>query len=222
MDAGGTLTGGTGNGAVEDELLVRAMTAMRYDAFNAGQGELRAGPLALRQLAQSAAPPLISSTSKAPAGQPGGAAQPTPKPYVIREVSGVRVGLVGVTSPDPAGSAGDASPAEALRSLLPEVRRQADIVVALADLEPDEVKALAAAGLDLDAILGARSVSIREATREGRAIVASAGPDGQYVGRLTLTVDDKGRIASYQGEAVPLDDRVSSDPDISRLRAQYQ
>ena len=218
VDTGGTLVGGDGTGAQGDELLVRAMAAMGYDALNAGQGELKAGSLALRQLADPKAPALIasaSSGSRGTAGQTAGGGQVAPKAYLIREVSGVRVGVVGVTSPGPA-------PAEALAALLPEVRRQADVVVALADLEPDEVKALAAAGLDLDVILGARSVAIRDASRDGRAIVASAGPDGQYVGRLTLAVDAQGKVASFQGETVPLDDSVSADPDLARLRTQYR
>ena len=223
VDTGGTLVGGdSGKDAGADELQVRAMAEMRYDALNAGPGELGAGPLARGRLAAASAPALVASNVSAGSEEHGTRLS---RPYVVREVSGVRLGLVGVASVAPAGggpvNASLRPPADALRALLPEVRRQADVIVGLADLEPAEVGALAAAGLDLQVVLGGRDVDPREAGRVGDTIVAAAGSDGRYVGRLTLQIDGGGRIISYEGEHRALDGSVPEDLDLLALRGRY-
>jgi 2',3'-cyclic-nucleotide 2'-phosphodiesterase (5'-nucleotidase family) len=212
VDSGGTLVPATSDGGAGiDEQLVQAMGEMGYAALNAGPGELRASPEALRRLAEQGTPALVSanghlaSSSAAPT-TPGGLV----RPYVVREVGGVRVGIVGVTSQDSSGEqAGVVAPArDALSGVLPEIRRQADVIVALADLPPGDVEALAAAGLDVQVILGSRGGVSREATRVGQTIVAAAAGDGRSVGRLVLQIDPRGQVVSYEGGQRYLDASV--------------
>lgn len=221
VDTGSALFGSAdGAGASADRYLARALALMGYDVLNVGAGEARAGPLAAAELAAPGAPALVASAGPA-ASSPLALA----KPYVVRETGGVRVGFVGVASPEgPAGEAGAPLPAttlEALARVLPEVRRQADVVVALADLEPDQAAALAGAGLDLDVVLGGRSLASRPAERMGRAIVATAG-GADYVGRLTLRIDAGGKVVSFDGEQVFLDENLPERPDLLALREQYR
>jgi 2',3'-cyclic-nucleotide 2'-phosphodiesterase (5'-nucleotidase family) len=147
------------------------------------------------------------------------------KPYVIREVGGRRVALVGVTGGG-AGSYGAVkpatAPADALRAILPEVRSKADVVVVLADLEAPDASALADGGLGMDVLLGARSVSRRAPTRIGGTIVANAGGLGRFVDKLTLTFGPDGQIASFDQTEVAVDDSVSDDPGIRQLQADYK
>jgi 2',3'-cyclic-nucleotide 2'-phosphodiesterase (5'-nucleotidase family) len=217
VDTGGTLIGGADASSQRtDELIVRALAAMRYDALNAGFGELRAGPLALRRLAEPSAPALISSNGRMASVGAG----------LICEVGGVCVGLVGVTSPNASGGTADVAdltPAvEALRAVLPGMRNQADLVVALADLEPAEVQELAAAGLDLQVVLGGRVLQCQALTRVGQTVVVAVGGDGRYVGKLALEIDTRGRIVSAENQIEVLGPDTPDDPDVAALYDQYR
>ena len=228
VDTGGTLLGTADPvDASMDRILGRALASMKYDVLNVGAGEARAGPLAAEQLAGPGAPALVASADP---GTSGSAAAGSPlalaKPYVIREAAGVRVAFVGVTSPElaPASVSPGLSAAtvEALRKLLPEVRRQADIVVALADLEPNQAEALASAGLDLDVVLGRRSIASRPAAQSGRTVFASAGGHGDYVDLLTLEVDTKGKVTSFVADDSFLEGTIADDPAMLALIEQYR
>ncbi|MHB0875166.1 MAG: bifunctional UDP-sugar hydrolase/5'-nucleotidase [Anaerolineae bacterium] len=202
---------------------MRALTAMGYGVLNAGSGELGSDWGVLRGLADGRAPVLVSSNGRpASVGQGSAESQAeAPEPYVIREVGGVRVGIVGVTSPNEASDASgaaDITPAvSALRALLPEVRKQADVVVALADLEPAEVQELATAGLDLDVVLGSRVLQSQELAWVGQTAVVAVGGAGRYVGRLTLQVDSQGQVVSAEHDLKILAQSVADDPEMVTL-----
>jgi 2',3'-cyclic-nucleotide 2'-phosphodiesterase (5'-nucleotidase family) len=225
VDTGGTLVDGSGEGPKRNQLLVRAMSEMGYDVLNVGGSEVLAGPTALEQLAVLPRPQLVGGPAAAHPGTTEGE-NPTSKPYLVLERSGLRIGFVGVRSPDTsAGSSGDgslASLADAVRPMLSEVKGQADVIVVLADLDLSEVQALAGAGLDPQVVLGGRSAAPRPATREGSTIVASAGAAGENVGTLTLQVLDGGQVVAFRGETTPLDGSITADAEMTRLRDQYR
>ena len=229
VDTGGTLTGEAGaSGQRTDEQIARALAAMGYDALNAGSTELRSGSIAWQRLAEASAPDLVSSNGRlASAGDgPGDSGTAVPAPYLIREVAGVRVGIVGVTSPSTSGDASRMAnltpPVEALRALLPEVRQHADVIVALADLEPAEIQELAAAGLDLQVVLGGRVLQCQSLTWVGQTAVVAVGGDGRYVGRLTLQVNSQGRVVSAENEIEVLTQNIEDDPSMVALLAEYE
>jgi 2',3'-cyclic-nucleotide 2'-phosphodiesterase (5'-nucleotidase family) len=194
---------------------------LRYDALNAGTSELLAGPTALRELA-AGAPALISANAAiAAADAPSGLV----KPYVIKEVAGRRIALVGVTDGG-VGAYGNVTPtrtpADALRALLPEVRAKADLIVVLADVNVSSVRALADEHLDIDVLLGARASVSREPTLIGSTVVANAGGLSRYVDRLTLEIASDGRISSFDYQEASLDESVPDDPGIAQLRDGYR
>jgi len=200
---------------------VRVLSELGYDALNAGTGELLAGPTALREIGHGS-PALVSANGAFAAQEaPRGAL----KPYVIKQVGGKRVALVGVTDGG-AGVYGSVKPArlpaDALRELLPEVRAKADFVVVLADVDVPSVRDLADQGLGIDVLLGARSTIKREPTMIGKTLVANAGGLGRYVDRLTITLTPDGRVASFDYQEVAVDDSVPDDQAIAQLRSTYK
>ena len=72
---------------------VAAMNAMRYDAVTIGNHEFNAGVPALRRALSTAAFPLLGANIS------GGPAPAAWRPYTIVEREGVKVGIVGVTTP---------------------------------------------------------------------------------------------------------------------------
>lgn len=229
VDTGGTLVASTGAGAQTDLLLIKAMSTMGYDALNVGQGEVLADSGGLAGGA-GPAPTFVASTSRA-APATHASAPFVEKPYLVREVAGTRVGILGITSSSQPGSAQDAtgpsSPADAIRPVLAQLRkedssRQPTLVVVLADLDPPGVQSLAEADLGVQVVLGGRDVTPRDATRDGSAIVASAGGDGLYVGHVALALDEQGRVVSFEGRTSVLDGNFREDPEMVSLRNQYR
>lgn len=206
---------------VTDGLLVRAFSELHYDALNAGVGELLAGPTALREIGRMTPALLSANGAFASPEAPSGVI----KPYVIRDVGGRRVALVGVTD---GGATGYGSvkptslPADALRAILPEVRSKADLVVVLADVDLPSVSPLAEDGLGIDVLLGARSSVKRDPTLIGNTVVANAGGLGRYVDKLTLTFGPDGRITSFSQDETLLNDSIPDDPGIVQLQATYK
>jgi 2',3'-cyclic-nucleotide 2'-phosphodiesterase (5'-nucleotidase family) len=220
VDTGGSLTGApSGTGAQSDGLYALVLGDLHYDAVNAGPGELSAAPATLKKLTDAGTALLSANGGLTPSGP----ATDLVKPYVVKEVGGVKVAFVGVTAGGTAvGSAQEVNPTkpavDTVRALLPELHKQADLVVVLADLDQSDARALASAGLDVQAILGARSETSQKATLVGPTVVANAGGYGYYVDKLSLTVAPDGRILTFASEELPLDAKIPDDPAVAKLR----
>lgn len=116
--------------------LLAAVDAMGYDAIVLGNHEFNFGiPLLNRRIAQTATPILGANAYV------HGTTEPAYAPYVIREVGGIRVGIVGLTTPGSAvwdrprvhGRLDFGDGVEAARRWVAAVReRGADLVVVLA------------------------------------------------------------------------------------------
>ena len=223
VDTGGSLTGAqTGTGAQSDRLYAQVLADIHYDAVNAGPGELLAAPATLKDLTAGGAPLLSANAGLASSDVPTGLV----KPYVVKDVAGVKVALVGITAGGAAvGSSQQVKPeksaADALRALLPDIHKQADLVVVLADLDPAGLSGLAGAGLDVQAILGAQSETSPQVTVVGKTVVADGGGYGYYVDTLTLTVSPDGHVLTYASKALPLDAQVKDDPAVLKLRQGF-
>lgn len=221
VDTGGTIAGsGSAADLRTDGLIVKVLGSLGYDALNAGPGELLAGPSALRELA-AGQPPLVSANGViVSADAPPGLL----KKYVVKTVGGLRVALVGVTDGGPAayGTVEPTRPAaDALRTLMPEIRSRADLVVVLADLDVSSIRPLVLDELGVDVVLGARSSATREATMIGNTVVANAGGLGRFVDRVTLSLGSDGRVVGLDFQEIPLDASVAEDPGVAQLSSSY-
>lgn len=122
-------------------------------------------------------------------------------PYRLEEVRGIRVALVGVVLGDltllqpERNLAGFtvAPPAEALAGLIPELRRQADLVIVLSHCGLDVDRRLAAEVPGIDLIVGGHSHHLLAAPeRAGRTAIVQAGAFGRQVGLVTVAADGDG------------------------------
>jgi 5'-nucleotidase len=143
------------------------------------------------------------------------------KPYIVKEIGGLRVGLTGVVNTDeinyspevyallsdPLPAAGEA--AAALRNA-----EQADIVVCLSHLG----KTFDALGLSqvpgIDIIVGGHSHdAIPCPTVVNGKIVAQAGEFGRYLGEITVSYDGS-RVSLIRQKLHPVDRRIRRDPEL--------
>jgi len=149
-------------------------------------------------------------------------------PYIIREIDGVKIGILGFTTdrgPQVVGRAvtkgvrftkGDAEFKEFV-TLLREQEKVALIIV-LSELGLSNNIRLAEQTPGVDLIL---SSDMHEITREpvvisNKTVISEVGQDGQVIGELNLTVDN-GRLTNWKWTLHHIDNRIRADAAIARL-----
>lgn len=174
--------------------IVAAMNAIGYDALAAGNHDFDHGQDVLQARAGEAKFPFLAanlvetSTGKSPAWL---------KPYLIKQVAGIRFGIIGTTYPDTPAIQKASSikglkflpDAQAVAEILPEVKSKSDIIIVLAHQGIDYIDRLATIpGVDI--VVSAHShTELRQPRLFGSTIVVQAGSKAQYVGKLDLSVD---------------------------------
>jgi 2',3'-cyclic-nucleotide 2'-phosphodiesterase (5'-nucleotidase family) len=198
-------------------LIGRAYKRMGASAINVGDLDLIQGLDFLRQESSHGLPlisaNLLDSSSK----------HPIFSPYIIKEISGIRVAFFGLLSPEfrpeieliIQKSIGAKilvkDPGEAAQETLQRLRGQADLVVLLSDLGLHKDQFLAKAVPGIHFILGGH---------EGRFILKShqteathifqSSAKGMYVGQLRLAVENPGSPFKDERGAQNIQEKINS------------
>ncbi len=213
----------------------RSMSLMRYDAGAFGNHELDDGPLSWLRARTKAAFPILSAnvfvsadsawaaplekaptSARARAKWIGGVKVPEQAalrylatPYVIQDVGGVRVAILGLTTKDIVSivsrdrnqGVAVSDPIGVAAALVPMLRKKADLVVALTHIGVDEDRALAARVPGIDMIVGGHShtylweplfVRNRNTNGYGGTSIVQSGRWGDRVGRLAAAIGPGG------------------------------
>lgn len=161
------------------------------------------------------------------------------RPYVILPAGERHVAVIGITTETlPVVVARKnltdirvRSTREAVQALLPEVRRQADLIVVLSHcgLEADSALAKAVPGIDI--IVSAHDhrllpapilVRVPGATNGlGGTLLVETGQWGQNLGVLDIDLED-GRLARYEGRLWPVTARLAQAPRVKTIADVYQ
>ena len=153
----------------------------------------------------------------------------TPIPYVIREITlkrgapgqKVRVGFVGLTEAKPVTATDKQSvyagyrvddPFEAARKVLPELKKKADFIVALAYMPMADVQRLATENPEIDTIIGARQTSTMDEPQHfNRSTITYAYNQTKYLGELRVYVKGDGSIENQLNRYIALDSIIPDD-----------
>jgi 5'-nucleotidase len=205
-DTGNFSDNPTPSGALKTRALLEGMTRLGYQVANVGERDLTAGFDELTERVRGLPLKLVSSNLVRQDSK-----EPVFAPFTVVKVSGgkgrkdVRVGVLGVVRFNPvfqkAGPTGTniviVPPAEALQKLVPEVRKQADVVVVLAALHKDDARGIARAVPGIDFVLGAfaNMISGTADEVEGGTHLLYVGNQGKYVGESRVSIQD-GKVAS--------------------------
>ena len=207
---------------------LKAVNVMGYTTMNLGIDEFSLGVDFLKEKSADLNFPLVASNLAYAEG-----ASPFTKKYVITQAGGLKVAVLGVTFPgilDKIPSSGTFGvveiipPGEALKALLPMIRKEADIVILLSQLGFTETKRLVDGleGIDL-AIYGGKNnkpagcgkeIRPESPTGKTKALALKAGSMGVHLGYVRLSVDDTGRVIAdnkrmiFLNESVAMDDKV--------------
>ncbi len=212
------------------ELIVEAYNRMGLDAFNVGAYDLALGVGELLRLVQKARFPVLSANLRGTDGRL------LFRPYVLRQVGGVRVGVIGLIEndlkrrhiPDADRFTVD-DPYRAAEWAVAEARAEgAEVVVVITDMMERGCRRLARKGLPIQLIVGsARRNQITLPLQIGQTLVTHLDRGGKCLGQVDLwsgDVADRPRGARALGPFlvrntfVPLRiDTIPEHPGIARL-----
>jgi hypothetical protein len=212
VDAGNVF----GNNSVQDkfkaETALLAMNMLGYDALNVGDRELLYGLEYLREQTRNLHYPLLSANLNDSARD-----ELLFKPYVIKELPGVRVALLGLSSglmqsAPQARVITVAKTAETVKKYVAEIGSRADLIVLLADITYQGAQELTRQVKGIDIILVSRDGQyIFSPAKTNEVIIAQAGNQGRYLGQLKIFLNADKKIAKFEGNLIILDDKVSED-----------
>lgn len=147
-------------------------------------------------------------------------------PYALVDVGEVKVGLLGLLTPDThqlapvPDSVVIADPVEVAKHTAPLLKALgADIVVALTHLSIADDRTLMQEVPDIDAIFGGHDHLRILEEKDGR-VIAKAGADARWLGVARLEVEG-GRIVSATSDTIPVDRSIEPDPAMARLMETY-
>jgi 2',3'-cyclic-nucleotide 2'-phosphodiesterase (5'-nucleotidase family) len=222
LDAGDTIGDTMLAAETQGKALVQIMNAIGYDAMVIGNHEPDFSLDKLKsRLAEARFGVLGANVIDARTGEP--IFQPT----WIRQIGGVKVGILGLgyphtaftTSPKNVAGARFLPAVETARRWIPRLRGEGvQLLIALSHLGLGADIELARLAKGIDVIVGGHSHNrLSEPMRIGDTIIVQAGAHGSDLGRLDVTVRG-GRVQEFRGSLLALDHRFyGAHPDISAL-----
>lgn len=222
LDAGDAI----GDTMIADETkgaaVLRIMNALGYDAMTIGNHEPDFTAERLRELTGEARFSVLAANLR---DRKSG--ELFTKPYFIRAIGGVRVGILGLAYPNTPLTTAKRNVAElefrdippVARDFVPKMRQEgAEIVIALTHYGLGADIKLAKSVPGIDVIVGGHSHNrVEPAIKEGQTIIVQAGAHGSDLGRLDLTVSN-GKIVRSESKLILLDHaRIASDSATAKL-----
>jgi len=178
--------------------MVEWMNSVGYDAMAIGNHDIYYGVDRLAELSSKAEFPLLSANMVPLAG-----CKALYAPYTMIDAAGMRVLVIGVITAEYLSYPEYpwlkyVDPAQAIQSVLDEMRRQSDLVIVLGHLPVAEAVQIVRVVPDIDVFLTGHSHEITpEPVREGKTLILQAGAFGHYLGRLKLEINPQsGEITS--------------------------
>jgi 2',3'-cyclic-nucleotide 2'-phosphodiesterase (5'-nucleotidase family) len=231
-------------GAPDADPMMRAMSLMGYDAMAVGNHEFNFGLEVLRKAEKDASFPWLSAnTLRAKDGSPAF------REYVVKVVGGVRIGVLGLTTPNIPNWEPEANrpglrwedPVATAKRLVPRLREieRCDAVVVLfhSGLEVDpltgspdgteaenRIAALAREVPGIDLILGGHTHRMVPLTRVAGVPVLQPGRWAEMLDRADLTFEKSGNrwsLTGVKGEQLPSNASVATDPAVAEVAAPF-
>ena len=226
LDSGDTIQGSAESLLTGGRIMMRAMEWLHYDAWCLGNHDFDWGTALLTNLLATTKLTILAANIAPPL--------PHVQPFIIKEVDGVRVAIVGLTNPlipkwtrpELLGEFKFPAPADALTGLLPVVRAaKPDVLLLLihegyrptGDDTGNEIHALAKRFPEFDAILGGHLHEVVIAPQGLGALYLEAGCHGGAVGRVNLTFDTVQQKVIHRAASVLL--ASNAVPESVELRA---
>ncbi|GMW01844.1 MAG: hypothetical protein AMXMBFR84_29810 [Candidatus Hydrogenedentota bacterium] len=186
VDAGNVTHGSLPFEVFEMEFLLKGYTAMNYDAVNLGERELSLGAARIKALSDQF-PLLVSANVRDASGMPI-----VPNHRIVTLADGYRIGIMGVVKSNVPSDliAQDLKvlpEEEAIAQALPELQAQSDLIVLLAYVDLQRMKALAERFFEIGIIVGGDvQQPSAEAEIANRSLLVYTTDKGKTIGSLNV------------------------------------
>ncbi len=232
VDCGDMFQGTAESYLTRGGIMARAMNAMGYDAVAVGNHEFDWGVDALGEMLGRMEAPVLAANLVAGPKAPEGMRRVLP--YVIKEMDGLKVAIVGLTTPNIPNWFREVGERDlriedsrrALERTLPLVRRERPQIMILlvhqgamaVDDDANEINGICRRFGEFDLVLGGHLHWVLAGARIGRADYAQAGSGGRGVMRVDLTFDTvEDAVVDKRFEYLPVTGRVREDARIKAL-----
>jgi 5'-nucleotidase / UDP-sugar diphosphatase len=198
LAAGDMIQGNNWANLTQGESVIKLMNMMRFDAMVVGNHEFDFGQDVLKIRIAEAGFPVLGANVEG---------LEVLTPYVIREISGIRVAILGIVTDEtpvathPRNVAGLTfiEPEIAVKKYLEELKGQADIIIVLTHDGYSADRLLAEKVEGIDIIVGGHShTKLMSPTVIGNTIIVQAWEHGKALGVLDLEFEDK-KIVKFEG-----------------------
>jgi hypothetical protein len=212
-------------GQLRADLYMKTYNLMAYDAFTPGELDLSFGvEEMLRMRKQARFPFLLANLIEISANQP------VFSPYIIKDLNGLRIGLIGLISThlplgEPAEEKGKyrlADPIETGKKWVAELaKKNCQVIVVVAHMDADEQEKLAQAVPGVHFILNGHYTyyQLDPLTVKGTKIFM-AGARGESMGQVDFFPEKKELHARYQ--LIPLTPKYPDHPETHEMLQQYK
>jgi len=212
--ASGQLDEYTQNTALDTQrtqINLKAMGLMRYDAACVGDDEFNFGKEFLEEASLNSNFVFLSCNIRS--GKL--------RPYVIKEVEGVKVGIIGLTNQRAANKTtglGFIEPPTALKTAIEELKKEgAGLIVVLSRLGEEQDAQLISQIPGIDVLISVYAKqNAGPMEKSGSTFILRPSWQGRYLGKAILKLKGD-KIIDLQAEKIPLSAKISDDAKISSI-----
>jgi len=222
LAAGDFIQGHPWTNLFEGKSTIEAMNVMGFSAMVLGNHEFDFGQDVLKKRIAEAAFPVLAANVRG---------FPSVKPYVIKDISGLKVGIIGLiteetsTTTHPKNVEGLIfSPViDTAQQLVRELRNKTDLIIILSHLGLPADVALAGAVEGIDIIVGGHShTRVEKPMIVRNTLIVQAWEHGKVLGVLDVTVRNK-KISGHEGRLIVIDPvQNKPDPPVAQIVDRYQ
>lgn len=210
--AGDMIQGNNWANLFKGKSVIELMNYMEFDAMVLGNHEFDFGQKILKQRIEEAIFPLICANIEINNESAEWAETLLIKPYIIRELKGLKIGIIGITTEEmptithPKNVIGlkflpQISTAD---KYVKELRNKVDFIIALTHIGYYQDLALAEKVKGIDIIVGGHShTKLEKPTLVGNTVIVQAWAYAKALGVLDITIAD-GRITGINGKLIEL------------------
>ena len=207
---------------------IAIMNQLGFDAWTLGNGDFYGGwPVLKARIGEFKGATLAANVVVRDTNEQVG------KPYVILQAGPVKVAFLGLCFLSPMDNSfwtfrvSDAQ--ETAEKLVPELRKQADVIVGVTHHGSWLDKRIGSAVEGIDLVIGAHTHQVLEKGEHAKSpsgrdvLVVQAGEYMQYLGRVDMRVvrtDGVWRVSQSSAMLVPIDDKIKPDPAMAAFIAK--
>ncbi|MFZ5995143.1 MAG: multiheme c-type cytochrome [Thermodesulfobacteriota bacterium] len=217
IEGSGAFHGAGPTDLVRTEVYLKTLEKMGYHAIALGGGAFNFGTDFIRDQIKALKTHFLSASV-----HKGEAKELLGRPYLIKDLGPVKVGILALTVPPlnrnqiQAEGVEISDPLAGIKKYLPAIKREANLVVVLSDLSEEENRSIVSEFGDVQVILAARGKAPLE--NSNHAIIVSTGQ--KYLARLDLWVDHNGRLLRHDFNRICLSMDIAPDSEVEQFISQ--